>query len=198
MLWIEGEVPREIYDQVSQQDMMGPTERYGKVRITGRFEYGAGYGHGGGFTAQIVPSEVELLPWSPASQQLDDSIPNLKYRLIEHFGGVIVGDPVIVPDDVRREQARSVFATIQSDGEEFQAILRELGLMEVTSFSVEQQVLVFEEKKKLNVVRLQLTDSGHSFELVVREDGDPLTVSGVVEPTGEITILTKAHALLPR
>ena len=69
MAWIGGSIPKEVYDRLSQQEMMGPTERYGKVRIKGTFQYGAGYGHTGGFSAQIVPSEVELLPWSPPPKQ---------------------------------------------------------------------------------------------------------------------------------
>ena len=65
MIWIEGSIPEEVYDQLSQQELIGPIERYGKLRIGGRFEYGARYGHVGGFTSQIIPSAVELLPWSP-------------------------------------------------------------------------------------------------------------------------------------
>jgi hypothetical protein len=63
-LWIEGGIPKEVYDKLYQQDMMGPQERYGKVRIKGKFEYGAQYGHLGAYSSQIVPSEVELLPWA--------------------------------------------------------------------------------------------------------------------------------------
>ena len=70
MVWIEDNLnPREIYDRLYRQELIGPLERYGKLRITGRFEYGGRYGHGGGFTAQIVPSEVELLSWSPPPEQ---------------------------------------------------------------------------------------------------------------------------------
>ena len=58
-------IPREVYDALYQQQMMGPTERYGKVRLKGQFEYGAKYGHLGGYSSQIIPSEVELLKWSP-------------------------------------------------------------------------------------------------------------------------------------
>lgn len=65
MAWIDSGVPVEIYSRLYQQQMMGPTERYGKVRVTGKFEYGGKYGHLGGFTYQIVPSQMELLPWSP-------------------------------------------------------------------------------------------------------------------------------------
>ncbi len=33
MIWIEKGVPKEIYDKAYQQQMLEPTERYGKVRI---------------------------------------------------------------------------------------------------------------------------------------------------------------------
>ena len=65
MLWIEGGISLEIYDRLYEQDMMGPEERYGKLSVNGRFEYGGRYGHLGGYDTQITPSEVELLPWSP-------------------------------------------------------------------------------------------------------------------------------------
>lgn len=65
MIWIEGGIPIEVYDNLYQQRMMGPTERYGKVRITGKFQYGGTYGHLDSYTYQITPSEVELLSWSP-------------------------------------------------------------------------------------------------------------------------------------
>jgi hypothetical protein len=69
MVWIEGGIPREVYDRLHKQQMMGPPERYGKLRVEGKFEYGAGYGHLGAYGAQIVPLEVELLQWSPRAKQ---------------------------------------------------------------------------------------------------------------------------------
>ena len=66
-IWIEGSIPKGIYDQLHEQEMLGPIERYGKLRIEGAFEYGASYGHLGGYSAQVVLSEVELLQWSPSS-----------------------------------------------------------------------------------------------------------------------------------
>ena len=67
-VWVEGSIPREVYDRLHQQEMTGPLERYGKVRIKGTFHYGEEYGHLGGFDAQIVPSQAELLPWSPTPE----------------------------------------------------------------------------------------------------------------------------------
>jgi hypothetical protein len=68
MLWIEQGVPKEIYDIAYQQEMMGPLERYTKVRIKGIFEYGGKYGHLGGFDSQIIPSEVTLLSWTRSAE----------------------------------------------------------------------------------------------------------------------------------
>ena len=63
MLWVEGGIPTEIYEKLNQQQMMGPSERYGRVRIEGKFEYGEKYGHLGAYYSHIVPSEVQLIPW---------------------------------------------------------------------------------------------------------------------------------------
>jgi hypothetical protein len=67
MLWVEKGIPKEIYDSLYPQEMMGPLERFGKVRIKGKLEYGGKYGHLGQYEYQITPSEVELLEWAPAS-----------------------------------------------------------------------------------------------------------------------------------
>ena len=67
-IWIGGEgIPWEVWSRLHKQIMMGPEERFGKVRLKGKFEYGEKYGHLGGYGSQIVPSEVELMEWSPQS-----------------------------------------------------------------------------------------------------------------------------------
>jgi len=65
MIWVEGGIPPDVYEMLHKQHMMGPQERFGKTRVKGKFEYGGKYGHLGGFSSQIIPSEVELLHWSP-------------------------------------------------------------------------------------------------------------------------------------
>ena len=49
MLWFEGGVPTEIYDRLYEQNMMGPNEQYGELRVEGIFRYGGHYGHLGGY-----------------------------------------------------------------------------------------------------------------------------------------------------
>ncbi len=61
MLWVNGGIPIDIYNQLTQQAMMGPVERFGKVRITGKFEYGGHYGHLVSYDSQITPDKVELI-----------------------------------------------------------------------------------------------------------------------------------------
>ena len=65
MMWVEGSLPPEIFDGLEQQSMMGPTERYGRLRIEGMFEHGGQYGHLDGPSSQITIAEAELLPWIP-------------------------------------------------------------------------------------------------------------------------------------
>ena len=69
MLWIEGGIPKEIDDSLYEQYMMGPSERYGKIKVRGKFEFGERYGHLGQHNCQIIPVEVELIPWSPQALQ---------------------------------------------------------------------------------------------------------------------------------
>ena len=65
MLWFEGGIPTEIYDRLQEQNMMGPNEKYGELRVEGIFQYGGQYGHLGMHKYQITPSEIQLLTWSP-------------------------------------------------------------------------------------------------------------------------------------
>ena len=65
MLWIEGGIPTDIHDELHEQHMMGPYERYGKVLAKGVFQYGGQYGHLGAYKYQISTSQIQLLSWSP-------------------------------------------------------------------------------------------------------------------------------------
>ena len=65
MIWVEGGTPKDVYDMLYVQQMMGPEERFGRIRIQGVYEYGGKYGHLGGFISQIIPHKVDLLKWSP-------------------------------------------------------------------------------------------------------------------------------------
>jgi hypothetical protein len=107
-IWVSGGIPKDVYDKLSQQDMAGPLERYGKVRITGKFEYGDKYGHFGGFDRQITPVETAIFPWSPpASETLKEGfaiyltkgdIPPAQMEALSQVN--IAEQPIITIEDV--------------------------------------------------------------------------------------------------
>lgn len=66
-IWVEGEIPKDVFDGLYKQQQNGYNERYGKLRISGKFQYGQGYGHLGRFNYQITVKRAELLQWSPSS-----------------------------------------------------------------------------------------------------------------------------------
>ena len=61
-IWVSGKMPKEVYDALCVHSFVW---RYGKVRMTGKFEYGESYGHLGGWSMQITPTKTVILPWTP-------------------------------------------------------------------------------------------------------------------------------------
>ncbi len=109
VIWVSGGIPKEVYDKLNQQQTMGPVERYGKVRITGKFEYGGKYGHLGGYDQQITPIDTTILPWSrPASETPEREgfaiyltkadIPPTQMPALSHVD--IAEQPVIAMNDI--------------------------------------------------------------------------------------------------
>jgi hypothetical protein len=71
LIWITGNLGQDVYDNLYHQSNTpsGYTENFGKVRITGTFQYGSKYGHLDAYSYQITVTGGVLLPWSPLSTQ---------------------------------------------------------------------------------------------------------------------------------
>jgi hypothetical protein len=69
LIWLTGDLGPDVYNHLSQQanTPSGYTERYGKVRVTGIFQYGSKYGHLDAYSYLLAVSSGTLLPW-PASK----------------------------------------------------------------------------------------------------------------------------------
>jgi hypothetical protein len=65
MLWFEGGIATDIYDNLYEQNMVSPDELYGKILAKGTFHYGGEYGHLGAYKYQISHSQIQLLSCSP-------------------------------------------------------------------------------------------------------------------------------------
>ncbi len=125
------------------------------------------------------------------------SVTGLKYLLIHHFGGVFVAEPVVLPREIRLEQAQNAMPVIRGNGEEFQAILQELGIEGAVTLTDEQQLLVFDEKTKLNHIRLEPSEDAYAFELVIGGRNDRSDVKGTVSRQGTITVRSNEPSLGP-
>ena len=125
------------------------------------------------------------------------SVTDLKYLLIHHFGGVFVAEPVVLPREIRLEQAQNAMRVIRDNEEEFQAILQELGLEDSVTLADEQRLLVFDEKTKLNRVRLEPSGNAYAFELVIGGRNDRSEVKGTVSRRGTITVHSNEPSLGP-
>jgi hypothetical protein len=67
-IWITGPFPQTVIDRLYTQNdtPSGYPERYGKVRVTGTFQYGSKYGHMDAYQYQLVVSDAVLLDWAPS------------------------------------------------------------------------------------------------------------------------------------
>lgn len=104
-IWIEGSLDQSVVDSLYHQSDMGPAESFGKVRVTGRFEYGEGYGHLSSYEYRITPTASETLAWSPdelgppPEPILETITPQAAFDLIE----ANQGNPDFVIIDVRSQ-----------------------------------------------------------------------------------------------
>jgi hypothetical protein len=67
-IWFSGNIPQDVTDRFyTQTDTpSGYPERYGKIRITGTFQYGGAYGHLNAYNYQLVATGAVYLDWTPS------------------------------------------------------------------------------------------------------------------------------------
>ncbi len=67
MIWLTGNFPQDIHTGLNVQNNTpsGYPEYNGKVKVSGKFEFGGKYGHLNAFNYQIDVSSIEKIVWSP-------------------------------------------------------------------------------------------------------------------------------------
>jgi hypothetical protein len=67
LIWVKGRLPAEAEAQLYPQpnNPTGYPAHYGKVEITGTFEYGSKYGHMDAYHYQLTVVNAKLLDWKP-------------------------------------------------------------------------------------------------------------------------------------
>jgi hypothetical protein len=191
VLWLEGGIPIDLHDELYEQHMVSPDERYGKIVAEGKFYYGSDYGHVGAYEYQITPSQMQLLPWTPPFIY---SIPELKYLLIDYFDDIFYVDPDYYPvarEGQEQKNAREQFSVIREDEAGFLAILQRLGLYGKTDYTDEEILQIYREHKLLNLAVLIIpSEDKYFFDLRITE-GQGERIEGSITPVGKIEILKR-------
>jgi hypothetical protein len=123
----------------------------------------------------------------------------LKYRLLEEFPDFFFCDPDYYP--IAREDegvlALQRFPELQADPEEFQTILRHIGLTGMTIFTDEQKLLIYREHKKLAALVLELAGTAYRFQLQTQTPNasEGFVISGSIDGQGNIKIQERQPAI---
>jgi hypothetical protein len=128
----------------------------------------------------------------PATSRTPLTIPELKYRLMDHFGPVaFCGPPVARGGEAAKADAVAAFPDIQKDRDAFNAIVRRTGLANVTDFTAEQKVTVFNEYERLKASALDPVGDLQHFALTFADPNDStrtIFMEGTIDQYGAIQV----------
>jgi hypothetical protein len=146
-------------------------------------------------TSPITPTALAA-PSALPGQTLSPT--ELKYRLIDRFGTIFYCDPDAYPvaRELDAQEIERRVSEIEQNTEEFQVILRHTGLQGTSSLTQDQKLLIYNEHKKLNTIRLEQTGEQYTFSLRTPEgEGDGFAIEGLISREGVVTI-TKNEPIL--
>src|SRR5713101_381191 len=132
---------------------------------------------------------------SPAPGGLTQA--QLKYRLVDRFGGLLFCDPDFYPIARADEQSQADqrFPEIQKDGPTFSAILAHLGIAPAATYTSEQRLAVYRDWKMLNALALEPVSAGFHFNAIFagQSGASPQPrggsrVDGTIDQRGTITV----------
>ena len=139
----------------------------------------------------LLPLACKAQP-TPTPTPVVYSAPQLKYRLISNFGSVFYCDPDLYPvarEGQEQANALEQYPIIKANVAEFSAILGHLGLPSKADYTDEEKLLIYREHKVLTY-GVELTASGDVYNFTLRvEEGQGYRISGIITPSGEITVL---------
>jgi hypothetical protein len=128
------------------------------------------------------------------------TFPELRYRILEHFGRVWFCDPDMFPiARIAKEKgdALQAFPNIQKDTATFDAIAKHLQLKGIADLSVEQKLTVYREYKKLlGATRLEAAGDKFGFKIGVKDKDGDFGIEGTIDRQGQITVLKKDATFL--
>ncbi len=154
----------------------------------------------GGVPNATLPPMPTLPPPTPLPTLPSASLSptQLKYIILDRYPDFFYCDPDVYP--VARadegQLALQRFPEIQTNPEEFQAILAHLGLTGVTTFTDAQKQQIYQEHKRLAALHFQLIGSQYQFQFVTGGQGKQgQGIQGTIDGSGRITIQKQVSAI---
>jgi hypothetical protein len=135
-----------------------------------------------------TPIPATFIPTLPASSL---SPTELKYKVLEQFPDFFFCDPDFYP--VARDDEMSLalerFPELQTNQEEFQAILNHNGLGGLTSFTDDQKLTIYQEHKRLNAIYFELIGDRYQFQIQTGSEGQQgEVIKGTIDANGSIDV----------
>jgi Hint domain-containing protein len=128
----------------------------------------------------------------PASSATPMTNAELKYRLIDQFGPVqFCGPPVGKSSEAAKADAVAAFPDIQKDSDAFKAIVRHTQLANITDFTADQKLVVYNEYERLKAITFDPVGDRQHFALSFADQSDPKRttfIEGTVDRYGVIQV----------
>jgi hypothetical protein len=129
-----------------------------------------------------------LIPTLPAASL---SPTELKYKVLAQFPDFFFCDPDFYPiaHDDETSLALQRFPELETNQEEFQAILNHNGLSGSTTFTDDQKLTIYREYKKLNAIYFELVGDQYQFQIQTGSEGQQGdVVKGTIDGNGTIDV----------
>ena len=123
----------------------------------------------------------------------------LKYRVLESFPNPFACDPDEYPVARADEAdlAKNRFRELQANPEEFQVLLRHVGLSGSSSFTDAQMLFIYREHKRLRAISFEPVGNRYQFQLQIRESKqEGFLIKGVVDNDGTITVQAREPSVV--
>jgi hypothetical protein len=148
-----------------------------------------------GACIQIMPAPVPTPTPAPTPVPVVTyPVPELKYILLANFLNVFYVDPDFYPIARQGQEEKSAverYLTIRASYDEFEAIVKHLGLPLKTDYNDAEKLLIYREYKKLNL-GVEISGSGDPYRFVLRVgDNQGERIEGTITRSGQITVLKR-------
>lgn len=145
----------------------------------------------------IPPSQSPVPPATPTPETVSAQVIELKYAVLERFPTFFFCDPDLYPvaREVSDQEISQRVAQIQKNADEYQAILKHLGLKGVANLSTAQMRSIDGEHKRLNALQLDPSGQGYAFSIRIQDAQNQGTaIEGAIDTNGNITITRRQPA----